>query len=144
MTKASMASASLEIEIPFYDVDPMEIVWHGNYVKYFEKARYHLLDLIAYNYKQMQQSGYAWPVVDLRVKYIKSIIFAQKINVRATIVESEYGLKIDFLITDSQDGTRLCTGFSKQVAIDMKRQEMCLTSPAILHEKLAAYGNTEQ
>lgn len=145
MTKSSSnklprVSASLKIEIPFYDVDPMQIVWHGNYVKYFEKARYHLLDLIDYNYRQMQQSGYAWPVVDLRVKYIKSIVFAQKIKVLATIVESEYGLKIDFLITDSQDGTKLCTGFSKQVAVDMQRGEMCLTSPAILHEKLYAYA----
>ena len=36
-------SVSTEIEVPFYDIDPMDIVWHGNYIKYFEVARCALL-----------------------------------------------------------------------------------------------------
>ena len=35
---------SVEIEIPFHDVDMMEVAWHGHYVKYFEIARCALLD----------------------------------------------------------------------------------------------------
>jgi len=132
-------SAEIEIEVPFYDVDPMEIVWHGNYVKYFERARYHLLDMIDYNYRQMQASGFAWPVVDLRVKYVKSIVFTQKIIIKATIVEKEYGLKINFLITDKDTNIKLATGYSKQVAIDMQLKEMCLVSPPILDEKIKTY-----
>lgn len=132
-------SAQLAIEIPFYDVDPMEIVWHGNYVKYFEKARYHLLNKIDYDYQQMRESGYAWPVIDLRIKYIKALVFAQKIIVKATIVDIDYGLKIDFLITDAKDGTKLCKGYTKQVAVDMHKKEMCLVSPSILQQKIDDY-----
>lgn len=136
MTKIS---SEIEIEIPFYDVDPMEIVWHGNYIKYFEKSRYHLLDKIKYNYQQMKDSGYAWPVIDVRVKYIKPLVFAQKIIVRATIVDFEYGLKIDFVIRDAESGIRMSKGYTKQVAVDMRKKEMCLVSPEILHKKIRNY-----
>ena len=51
-------SAETIIEIPFHDVDMMEIAWHGHYVKYFEIARCKLLDKIEYNYSQMRDSGF--------------------------------------------------------------------------------------
>jgi acyl-CoA thioester hydrolase len=50
-------STEIDIEIPFYDVDMMAIVWHGHYAKYFEIARYALLEKIDYNYLQMCDSG---------------------------------------------------------------------------------------
>src|SRR2546425_13138340 len=82
-------SAEIEVVPAFYDLDPMEIVWHGHYVKYMELARCALLERFDYGYPQMRASGYAWPVVDLRVKYLRSASFAQRIKVRAEIVEWE-------------------------------------------------------
>lgn len=32
-------NTEIKIKVPFYDLDPMNIVWHGNYVKYMEEAR---------------------------------------------------------------------------------------------------------
>jgi acyl-CoA thioester hydrolase len=58
-----------EFKVEFYDVDSMDIVWHGNYVKYFEKARCALLDKIGYGYQEMRASGYAFLVTDLRAYY---------------------------------------------------------------------------
>ncbi len=129
--------ASVDIDIPFHDVDVMEIVWHGHYVKYFEIARCALLDTIDYNYPQMRDSGYAWPVIDLRIRYIKPALFAQKITVTATITEWENRLKIDYLMVDTLSGTRLAKGYSIQVAVDLVTKAMCYESPKILLEKLA-------
>jgi len=127
---------SIDLEIPFHDVDMMEIVWHGHYAKYFEIARCALLDTINYNYPQMRDSGYAWPVIDLRIRYAKPATFRQIITVRAEIVEWENRLKINYLITDKQSGARLTKGHSIQVAVDMATQQMCFASPAVLLEKL--------
>jgi len=127
---------TIDLEIPFHDVDMMEIVWHGHYAKYFEIARCALLDTIDYNYPQMRDSGYAWPVIDLRIRYVKPAIFRQIVTVRAEIVEWENRLKINYLITDKQSGARLTKGCSIQVAVDMATQQMCFTSPAVLLEKL--------
>ena len=70
--------AEVVIEVPFHDVDIMNVVWHGHYLKYFEIARCKLLDQFHYNYMQMQASGYAWPVIESHVRYVQGIQFEHK------------------------------------------------------------------
>lgn len=129
-------SAEVELQVQFFDLDPMEIVWHGNYVKYLEIARCALLDRIDYNYEQMKASGYAWPVIDLHLRYVAPARFGQKIVLRAVIIEWENRLKIDYLITDAGSGRRLTRATSTQVAVDIATGEMCFVSPPVLFEKL--------
>jgi acyl-CoA thioester hydrolase len=128
--------AETEIDVQFFDLDPMRIVWHGNYVRYLEIARCALLDTINYNYVQMQDSGYMWPVIDLNLRYIGSAVFGQRIKVRAELVEWENRLKVDYVITDAASGKRLTRASTTQVAVDIATGEMCFNSPAILFEKL--------
>src|SRR5262249_46894893 len=75
----------LSHEIPlspaFHDLDPMNVVWHGNYVRYFELARCALLQQIDYDYPQMRDFGYAWPVVDMRIKYVRPLVYGQAVIV---------------------------------------------------------------
>lgn len=137
----SNVSCSIEISVPFYDVDAMKIVWHGHYVKYMEEARCHLLEQIKYNYFEMQSSGYHWPVIDMRIKYIKPLKFKQVIVIKATISEIDYGLKINFEIIDKKSGLKLSTAYTKQVAVEVKSGEMCLLSPKILKQKIDAFKN---
>lgn len=131
-----MKQAEVIIEIPFHDVDVMQVAWHGHYVKYFEIARCALLDTIDYNYPQMEASGYGWPVIDLRVRYAQPLRFQQKIRVIAKLTEWENRLKVDYLIEDAQTGQRLTKGYTVQVAVDMKNAEMQFVSPEILFRKL--------
>ena len=131
-----MIETKIIIKIPFHDIDPMEIVWHGNYVKYFEMARADLLDKIDYNYEQMRQSFYAWPVIDLKLRYINPATYGQEICVHASLTEYENRMKVDYLISDVKTGKKLTKGYTVQVAVDMRNNEMCLASPDILLEKL--------
>ena len=117
----------------------MEVVWHGNYTRYLEIARCALLDCIEYDYPRMRDSGFAWPVIDMRIKFIRPLFFKQRIRVHATLVEYENRLKIDFLITDASTGEKLSKAYTTQVAVDMKTHEMCFVSPAVLREKLTDY-----
>lgn len=122
--------------VPFHDCDPMGIVWHGNYARYFELARCALLESIGYNYDHMMQSGWAWPMIELQSRFIKPCVFKQNIIIRAEIVEWVYRLKIDFAVRDADTDSRIAKGYSVQVAVDMKTQEMQINSPAILLQKL--------
>ena len=128
--------AEVDIEVQFFDLDPMEIVWHGNYVKYLEIVRCALLDKIGYNYPQMKESGYAWPVIDMHLRYAGSATFGQKLRLRADIVEWENRLKIDYQISDAASGKRLNRASTTMVAVDMATSEMCYVSPPVLFEKL--------
>jgi acyl-CoA thioester hydrolase len=129
-------SASVELEVPFHDVDMMEVAWHGHYVRYFEIARCKLFDQLDYNYHQMRDSGYAWPVIDLHVRYIQPLLFQHKVTVTAWIAEWENRLRVEYRVTDSATGKRLTKGHTDQVAINMETRELLLATPAILLEKL--------
>ncbi|MGI9323157.1 MAG: acyl-CoA thioesterase [Pseudomonadales bacterium] len=129
-----------DIEVPFYDVDMMNVVWHGNYARYLEVARCKLLDSIDYGYAQMRESGYAWPVVDMRLRYVQPCRFQQVIRVKATLAEWEYRLRIKYLITDAESGKKLTKARTDQVAVEIKTGEMCIVSPPILLSKLGVSG----
>ncbi|HTO58016.1 MAG TPA: thioesterase family protein [Pseudomonadales bacterium] len=128
--------AQVEIQIPFHDVDAMGIAWHGHYLKYFEIARCALLDSIGYNYRQMGESGYAWPIVGARLRYPAPARFGQRIVVRAAIKEFEHRLRIAYVITDAQTGRRLTRGSTVQIAVDLATNETCFVSPRVLLERL--------
>lgn len=131
--------ASAVVQPQFYDLDPMNIVWHGNHVRFLEVARCVLLEKIGYTYADMKQSGYAWPVVDLRLRYHRTIQLGQEVLIKAAIVEWENRLKITYNLTDRATGRRLARGHTVQVAVDIASEEMLWETPPVLREKLAPY-----
>lgn len=128
--------AEVEMQVQFFDLDPMQIVWHGNYVKYLEVARCALFDKIGYNYEQMRESGYMWPIIEMNLRYAGPATFGQRLLLRAEIVEWENRLRIDYLILDAASGKRLNRATTTQVAVEIHSGEMCFVSPPILFEKL--------
>jgi acyl-CoA thioester hydrolase len=136
LTRMKNVSAKAEFEVAFYDLDPMDIVWHGNYAKYLELGRGALLEKIEYSYSQMRASGYSWPVIELKVRYIKPAKLGQKLICIATVVDFENRLKIAYEIRCAESGERLTKAHSVQVAVDMAKEEMQLVSPKILHDKM--------
>ncbi|MGO2181899.1 MAG: acyl-CoA thioesterase [Pseudoalteromonas nigrifaciens] len=137
--KGALLSHSVEIEIPFHDCDPMNVVWHGNYPRYLEIARCELLRIFDYDYLQMKDSGFAWPIVDMQIKYVASAVFTQKIKVAAYLKEYENRLRIDYVITDAISNKRLTKASTTQVAVEISSKEMQFVSPPILYEKLAPF-----
>jgi acyl-CoA thioester hydrolase len=129
-------SASVDVEVPFHDVDAMSVAWHGHYLKYFELARCALLRRFDYDYPQMQASGYLWPIVECQLKYVRPAIYGQRLSVEATLVEYENRIKIAYLIRDCGSGERLTKGYTVQVAVHAQTRELQFVSPATLFERL--------
>jgi len=130
--------ATVEIEIPFHDVDAMEVAWHGHYVKYFEIARCALLRRFDYDYPQMQASGYLWPIVDCHLKYLRPAVFGQRILVEAELIEYENRLKVAYEICDAATGERLTKGSTVQVAVEARSRELQFVSPKALTDRVEA------
>ncbi|MGH1540339.1 MAG: acyl-CoA thioesterase [Arenicella sp.] len=129
-------SITLEMEVPFFDVDSYRIAWHGSYVKYFEIARCKLLEHIGYTYADMEASGYFFPIIDMQVKYIKPLRFEQKFSMTATLVEWEHRLSIRYEITDLVSGERITKAKTSQVAVAMPNYITQFVSPDILLDKV--------
>ena len=134
MRKGGVLQAEVEVLVPFFDVDSMDVVWHGHYIKYFEVARCALLERIGHNYTQMRDAGYAWPIIDVQLRYIRGARFNQRIVVRADLLEWENRLKINYLISDAETGERMTRGRTVQVAVEIASREMLLASPSVFVE----------
>jgi len=132
--------AVVELEIPFQDGDPMGVTWHGNYFRYLEDARCALLEKITYGYRAMIESGYSWPIVETRMKFVRPTVFHQRIRVVATLEEYENRLKISYVISDIESGERVTKGYTIQVAVDNSTNELCFVSPPVLFDKVRACG----
>lgn len=135
----AIVTARAETRPQFHDVDPMNVVWHGNYPRFMELGRVAVLDRIGYGYQAMVDSGYAWPIVDMGIKYAQPIKLLQRIEIEAGIVEWENRLKMNFEICDAETGKRLTRAYSVQVAVDMASEQMLWETPPILREKLGPF-----
>ena len=132
----SNLSASVLVTVPFHDVDAMNVAWHGHYLKYFELARCELLQRIDYDYPQMKDSGFLWPIVECQLKYVRPATYGQRLQVRASLAEYENRIRIVYEIVDAISGERLTKGYTIQVAVDAQTREMQFVSPAILIENV--------
>ena len=135
----AVLAATVEIRPAYQDADPAGVVWHGNYFHYFDTARVALLDRLDYGYRKMEESGYIWPIVDARVRYLTSATYDQLIRVTAALVEWEYRLKIAYEVHDAT-GSCLTEGYTVQVPVASATGELCLGAPQTLLERLARAG----
>lgn len=117
------------IQVPFFDVDPMQIVWHGNYVKYLEVARCAFLESIGYSYGEMGRRGFGWPIVKMDLKYIRPARFGQTIRIDMAIVEIDTCLRIDYTLSDEQTGEKLTRASTTQAAVSLETGETQFQTP---------------
>ena len=129
--------ASTEFKVEFYDVDSMGVVWHGNYVKYMEIGRCALLDKIGYNYTEMVKSGYAFPVTDIKVRYIKPLYFGEHAKIVSNLVEYENMIKIKYEIFNEK-GELSTKAESTQMAFNIKKMESEFTCPEVFVKRVRA------
>ncbi len=132
-----MISATVALETRFYDLDPMSVVWHGNYARFLEVARSALLTKIGYDYLEMKASGFAWPIVEMKIKYVRALRFPRRFTATATLEEYENRIRIGYLLR-GEDGKVLTRAGTTQVAVSIVTGELSLVSPPELIEKVKA------
>jgi acyl-CoA thioester hydrolase len=128
MRKEGAISASIEATVAFHDIDIIGVMWHGHYLKYLENARWALMDQIGFGYEVMRDSGFAWPIVEMHVKYVHAAKLGDQLRVRASLVEWENRLVVNYLVLRA-DEERLARAKSVQVAVDAHSLALQFTTP---------------
>ena len=131
----SFISAEIEFKVEFYDVDSMNVVWHGNYVKYMESARCVLLDKIGFGYAEMVKYGYAFPITSIKVKYVNSLRFGECAKMKASLLEYENRIRIGYEIFN-QAGEICTKAESIQMAVKIDTWESSFVCPEIFIERV--------
>lgn len=140
MAKVVLIAHETSVEVPFHDVDIMRIAWHGHYVKYLEIARTELIRRINYDIKEMEADGYGWPIVDLKLRYVRPARYGSKLTILAELMEWECRLVIRYTICDANTGEKLTKASTTQVPVDINTGEMAFGSPVGLRDRLVAAG----
>jgi len=130
--------AEAEVNVEFFDLDPLRVVWHGNYINYFEVGRRALLEKIGYSYEEMEESGYAFPVIEISAKYLGPLRHKDRARIKAILMEYENRLLIRYEIRNAQTGLLTTKGFSTQMAFDVKNNDSCFVCPEVLTKKVEA------
>lgn len=121
-------TAEKYVDVSFSDIDAMHIVWHGNYVKYFEEAREHFGKKYNFGYMDFMRSGYMTPLVDIQLSYIKMLEYGERIKICVTY-EAVKTVKIVFHYKIyNQKNELVCTGKTTQVIIN-KNRNLVLKNP---------------
>lgn len=120
-------TSKIQIKVPFYDLDPMNIVWHGNYVKYLEEARCALFAKLNYTYYDMYNDNIMYPLAKMDFKFIKSAKFGDNLKIEATFKELEPAIIIKYDIYSGKD--KILSASTMQMGVNVKTGETIYNAP---------------
>ena len=130
-----LLEAEMPFKVEFYDVDTMGVVWHGNYIKYMEAVRCVLLDKIGYGYSEMMKEGFAFPVITINLKYVRSLVFGENAVIKAYLLEYKDRLRIKYEVLNSA-GMVATKGETVQIAVDWNTKETQFESPELFAQRV--------
>ena len=124
-------SSQKEVLVRFSEVDSMMIVWHGNYVKYLEDGREDFGIKYGIGYLQVLEDGLGLPIVDINIKYKKSLQYGDRVIVETTFVESQSTkLVFKYRLFSPTTLEVLCTATTTQVFLDLKGNLQMIDPPS--------------
>ena len=123
-------SFEVKIRIPFFDLDPMQIVWHANYLNYFEVARAALFEshgIDLYNFFTTQQL--IFPIIKTATKHILPLRHRDEIICKATLIDARVKIIVDFEIRHADSGKVCARGRTEQVTVKVPEMETVFRVP---------------
>lgn len=130
MTKSEVAKVSVRLKVPFHDLDPMGIVWHGNYLKYFEIARDALFERRGFDiYKYCVANDYVLPIIRITVKHVHPLRLADEFTCEAVLVEARNKLVVDYEIRLCEKDKLVAKARTEQAAVTVKDEKLELRIP---------------
>ncbi len=123
----------------YADTDRSQVVYHSNYLRYFEFGRTSLMRDVAYSYKEIEESGYVYPIIDLGITFYQSLHYDDVMYIHTRPVNLErVRLQFDYIVTHAEKGYIVCAGYTKHcaantagtpVAVDPKTVQLWKTFP---------------
>ena len=136
---AQSASASVTLKVPYYDLDPLQIVWHGNYLKYFDVARRALFGKYGADLHQYREdTRYVFPIVRSTIKHVWPLRFDDEFTCTAVLREARVRVVVDFEIRLIPSGRLCAKGWTEQAAVLLPGMEMAFQIPEEIQN--AFYG----
>lgn len=123
-----------KLKVSFHECDPMQIVWHGNYLKYFEEGREDFGNKYGVSYRDIKSKGLATPIVKTLTEHKLPLSYGDEFIVETSFVDSA-AAKITFKYRILKEEKIVCTGETVQVFTDESGNLMLNNPPFFLDWK---------
>ncbi len=128
-----MLQYQTEVTVRFNEADPLGIVWHGHYVRYFEDGREAFGKHYGISYLDVYREGFAVPIVSVHCDYKKPLRYGESVIVEVTYVDTPAAkLYFEYRMIEAATKELVATGSTTQVFVDVKTFQLHLTVPDFL------------
>jgi acyl-CoA thioester hydrolase len=123
-------SSSIEVPVRFSETDAMGVVWHGNYLKFFEDAREQFGRDYGIDYLEVHHNGYFIPIVKSEISHKASIFYGDGAKIEV-VLEQHDSAKIVFRysVYNMRTGQLAATGMTMQVFMLAEDRSLELIKP---------------
>ena len=135
-------AVSVELEVPFHDVDSLHIVWHGHYYKYLEIARTALMRSVDLDNGEIIRLGYGLLMGETQCKHTGVLRYGDRARVTAWFKEVESRIVIAFEVRNLTTGKRAARARTTLVTLN-GRGELNLETPQDLVARMTAAPSDE-
>lgn len=126
-------SVTSKVRVRFTETDPLGIVWHGNYIQYFEDGREAFGRAHGISYLDQQAYGFTSPIIKSQCEHKLPLRYGDIATIKTTFVNTP-AAKMTFRYEIYNNENKLvCTGETVQVFLD-KEGELCLTNPEFFQQ----------
>lgn len=115
---------SIEYRVPYADTDQMKVVYYANYLVYFERLRNELLRNSDCTYYQMEENGFALPVIEAVCHYKASAKYDDLLTISGWVSEIK-GVRVTIKCEVRRGEELLVSGHTVHACIDMKTGRPC-------------------
>lgn len=117
----------------YADTDRSSVVYHANYLRYFEYGRTSLMRSANYPYKQIEAKGYLYPIVNLGINFYEPIYYDDLILIHTRPAEKErVKVRFEYVITHAETGKIVCSGFTRHCAINSNGKVIAVDEGTVL------------
>ncbi len=90
-----MKEHQIQVRVRYSETDQMSVVYHGNYVPYFEMGRVEWLRNKGISYKTLEENGIALPIVSMTINYKRPARYDDLLTV-VTKFKGQSSVKVEF------------------------------------------------
>lgn len=128
-------SCRTEVQVRFNEADPLGIVWHGHYVRYFEDGREAFGNRHDLGYLEVYKLGFVIPVVSVQCDFKRSLRYGDRVIVETTFIPTDAAkLKFMYRLFNAATGELVATGSSVQVFLSKEDSVLQLANPPFFEE----------
>lgn len=129
-------SVSIELDVPFHDVDALAIVWHGHYYKYFEHARTALMRSRRLDMSDLAELGYGLLVADSSCRHSAPLRYGERFVATAWFERVDRSIRVAYELTRLVGGERVARGETTLVTTSQPSGDMLFEIPEVIRARI--------